>query len=120
MVWTNLIFKMMETVRMEPWDNSYWEATTVESSIMKAWGINGPMQCLGKLNGATRITASEDIWYPPPSGFFKLEFDEAFKGNPGPVGYGCIVRDHQGRLQRFKIDFMGLESNNATEFEGLF
>lgn len=33
-------------------------------------------------------------WVPPCVGKLKANFDGASFGNSGPVGYGCLVRDH--------------------------
>ena len=32
-------------------------------------------------------------WTPPPSGWYKLNFDGAARGNPRIVGIGCIIND---------------------------
>lgn len=37
-------------------------------------------------------------WSPPHEGCLKLNFDGASKGNPGPAGFGCVLRDHLGRV----------------------
>lgn len=35
-------------------------------------------------------------WVPLGEGILKINFDGASFGNPGPAGYGCIMRDSQG------------------------
>ncbi|KAH9292712.1 hypothetical protein KI387_042097, partial [Taxus chinensis] len=35
-------------------------------------------------------------WYPPVSGFHKLKFDGAARGNPNALGVGYIVRNDRG------------------------
>jgi len=42
----------------------------------------------------------DDCWKPPPQGSLKLNFDGASKGNPGPVGYECVVHNHEGILHK--------------------
>ncbi|XP_077215858.1 uncharacterized protein LOC143850501 [Tasmannia lanceolata] len=37
-------------------------------------------------------------WVPPPHGYFKLNFDEACFGNPGPSGIGGLYRDDLGEV----------------------
>lgn len=36
----------------------------------------------------------------PPNDTLKLNFDGASKGNPGPVGYGCVIRDPNGIVRK--------------------
>jgi hypothetical protein len=36
---------------------------------------------------------SPEKWKFPPSGFLKLNFDVASKGNTRPVGFGVVFRD---------------------------
>lgn len=40
------------------------------------------------------------IWIPPLVGTLKLNFDGASKGNPGPVGFGCVIQDHDHNIIR--------------------
>lgn len=37
-------------------------------------------------------------WVPLPVGCFKLNFDGALKGNPRPMGFGCVLRDHSDKI----------------------
>lgn len=37
-------------------------------------------------------------WVPPPIGTLKLNFDGSSKGNPDPVGFGCIVCDELNQI----------------------
>ena len=62
---------------------------------------------------------SPDCWNPPPNGFLKLNFDEASKGNPGKAGYDFILRNNEGKMLGYGYGFLGIESNNAAEIEGL-
>ena len=50
---------------------------------------------------------------------FKLNFDGASKGNPILACYGYIVWDNIGNLRGFNFVFIGWETNNAVETEGL-
>ena len=77
------------------------------------------MQYGDNWNGIKRTGVSADTWTPPPSGFFKLNFDGDSKGNLGPSEYGCIIKDHMRNMQGFKCGFIGKETNNAAEVEGL-
>lgn len=35
-------------------------------------------------------------WQPPPPGILQLKFDGSSKGNLGPSGFGCVIRDCHG------------------------
>lgn len=37
------------------------------------------------------------LWKAPKEGSLKLNFDGASKGNPGSSGFGCVVRDGNGK-----------------------
>ena len=57
---------------------------------------------------------------PPPEGVFKLNFDGASKGNPGPAGFGGIIRNVKGEAQIIYYGSIGWDSNNFAELEGLW
>lgn len=38
------------------------------------------------------------FWYSPHPSWHKINFDGLAKGNPGPVGCGGVLRDHNGRF----------------------
>ena len=50
---------------------------------------------------------------------YKLNFDGASKGNPGPASYGGICRDHSGRILSIFLGSLGSKNNNSAELEGL-
>jgi hypothetical protein len=58
-------------------------------------------------------------WDPPPSGFMKLNFDRASRGNLGLGGVGGIFRDAQGEIIIMYIVRLGHTTNNGEEMEGL-
>ena len=62
---------------------------------------------------------SPDYWNPPRKDFLKLNFDGASKGNLGKVGYGSILHNNKGKMLGYGYGFLGIESNNAGEIEGL-
>ena len=63
--------------------------------------------------------ASPLQWDSPPVVVFKMNFDGGSKGNPGKVGFDGVIRDHNGEIIHLFYDNMGLDSNNATELEGM-
>ena len=58
-------------------------------------------------------------WSPPPPIVYKLNFDGASRGNPGPVGFGGICGDSQGRIIFVFLGAISRDSNNSAELEGM-
>ncbi|MPV88339.1 bifunctional RNase H/acid phosphatase [Georgenia ruanii] len=60
---------------------------------------------------------------PPASGAPRrlvVETDGGSRGNPGPAGYGAVVRDAAtGRLLAERAAYLGVVSNNVAEYAGL-
>lgn len=49
-----------------------------------------------------------------------VEADGGSRGNPGPAGYGAVVRDAgTGKVLAERADFLGVASNNVAEYSGL-
>ncbi|XVE81616.1 hypothetical protein DITRI_Ditri15bG0079400 [Diplodiscus trichospermus] len=40
----------------------------------------------------------EDSWKAPPSGWIKINCDGSFKPSLGKIGFGVVIRDHDGLL----------------------
>jgi ribonuclease HI len=45
--------------------------------------------------------------------------DGAARGNPGPAGAGAVILDAQGRVLERLGKFLGKQTNNVAEYEGL-
>ncbi|MGW9025000.1 bifunctional RNase H/acid phosphatase [Streptomyces sp. NPDC055722] len=51
---------------------------------------------------------------------FIVEADGGSRGNPGPAGYGSVVRDAAtGRTLAERAEFIGTATNNVAEYRGL-
>ncbi|MFL0393666.1 reverse transcriptase-like protein, partial [Streptomyces albus] len=51
---------------------------------------------------------------------FVVEADGGSRGNPGPAGYGAVVRDAAtGETLREAAEFIGRATNNVAEYRGL-
>jgi probable phosphoglycerate mutase len=49
-----------------------------------------------------------------------VEADGGSRGNPGPAGYGAVVRDARtGEVLRETAEFIGVATNNVAEYRGL-
>ncbi|RPF28720.1 bifunctional RNase H/acid phosphatase [Georgenia muralis] len=59
-----------------------------------------------------------DLDAAPASGrFLVIETDGGSRGNPGPAGYGAVVRDGRtGALLAERADYLGVASNNVAEY----
>ena len=62
---------------------------------------------------------SSDHWSPPPQQIFKLNFDGAAKGNPGPVGIGGVIRNSEGSILGVFWGVIGETTNNVVEIKAL-
>jgi probable phosphoglycerate mutase len=55
-----------------------------------------------------------------PGRRFIVEADGGSRGNPGPAGYGALVRDADtGRLLAERAASVGRATNNVAEYGGL-
>ena len=51
---------------------------------------------------------------------FVIEGDGGSRGNPGPAGYGAVVRDAEsGEVLRETAQYIGIATNNVAEYRGL-
>ncbi len=61
-----------------------------------------------------------DAATPPPVEAVIVEADGGSRGNPGPAGYGAVVRDADtGEVLAERKDFLGETTNNVAEYQGL-
>ncbi|WP_181790784.1 reverse transcriptase-like protein, partial [Streptomyces phytophilus] len=50
---------------------------------------------------------------------FTVEADGGSRGNPGPAGYGAVVRGADGAVLAEDAAYVGVASNNVAEYRGL-
>src|SRR5690242_13194375 len=48
-----------------------------------------------------------------------INVDGGARGNPGPAGYGALVRDGAGNTVAELSEFIGIATNNVAEYRGL-
>ncbi|SDK87455.1 probable phosphoglycerate mutase [Nonomuraea maritima] len=48
-----------------------------------------------------------------------VEADGGSRGNPGPAGYGAVVRDASGQVVAEAAEAIGVTTNNVAEYRGL-
>lgn len=54
-------------------------------------------------------------WQIRPHGWFKVNFDGAAKGNPGPAGCGAILRDEKGNCKEIVVVPIGSQTNHKAK-----
>ncbi|GII59112.1 bifunctional RNase H/acid phosphatase [Planotetraspora thailandica] len=50
---------------------------------------------------------------------FVVEADGGSRGNPGPAGYGAVVKDPDGQVRAEAAESIGVATNNVAEYRGL-
>jgi broad specificity phosphatase PhoE/ribonuclease HI len=56
----------------------------------------------------------------PAAGSLIVEADGGSRGNPGPAGYGAVVRDaNSGEVLAERYESLGATTNNVAEYQGL-
>ncbi len=50
---------------------------------------------------------------------FVIEADGGSRGNPGPAGYGAVVRDASGQVVAEVAEAIGVATNNVAEYTAL-
>ena len=55
----------------------------------------------------------------PPEHYLIAHSDGGARGNPGPAGYGVVVQDESGRRVAALSDYLGHQTNNFAEYQGL-
>jgi hypothetical protein len=99
-LWTICKKQLLETILLHCWSDLDFKAPTNEALLLQRWDIHP--DTLGtpppSTDPRTRAPHSPDHWCPPPSGFLKLNFDGASKGNPGPAGFGGVFHTNTREL----------------------
>jgi ribonuclease HI len=55
----------------------------------------------------------------PPEHYLVAFSDGGARGNPGPSGYGVLVQDEAGRKVAALSEYLGHQTNNFAEYQGL-
>jgi len=54
-----------------------------------------------------------------PMGYLVAHIDGGARGNPGPAGYGVVIKDEGGRKVAALSEYLGHQTNNFAEYQGL-
>lgn len=55
----------------------------------------------------------------PPEKFLLAHSDGGARGNPGPAGFGVVIQDESGRKVAALSEYLGHQTNNFAEYQGL-
>jgi ribonuclease HI len=55
----------------------------------------------------------------PPAHYLIAHSDGGARGNPGPAGYGVVVEDESGKRVAQLSEYLGHQTNNFAEYQGL-
>src|SRR5271169_6201940 len=55
----------------------------------------------------------------PPEQYLVAFSDGGARGNPGPAGYGVVIQDEAGRKVAALSEYLGHQTNNVAEYQGL-
>jgi ribonuclease HI len=55
----------------------------------------------------------------PPQHYLIAHSDGGARGNPGPAGYGVVIKDEAGHKVAALSEYLGHQTNNFAEYQGL-
>ena len=55
----------------------------------------------------------------PPAHYLTAYTDGGARGNPGPAGYGVVIKDKTGHKVAALSEYLGHQTNNFAEYQGL-
>ncbi len=68
------------------------------------------------------MPASRPLFEPrqtPPAHHLIAHSDGGARGNPGPAGYGVVIKDETGKRVAALSEYLGHQTNNFAEYQGL-
>ncbi|HTT24977.1 MAG TPA: ribonuclease HI family protein [Candidatus Sulfotelmatobacter sp.] len=60
-----------------------------------------------------------EVHEKPPANYLIAYTDGGARGNPGPSGYGVVIKDATGRKIAGLSEYLGHQTNNFAEYQGL-
>ena len=72
---------------------------------------------------SSRSPATKDLFAPyrpkTPEHYLIAYSDGGARGNPGPAGYGVVIKDETGKKIAELSQYLGHQTNNVAEYQGL-
>ncbi len=69
-----------------------------------------------RVSGTKHLVDAHDR---PPAHYLVAHIDGGARGNPGPAGYGVVLEDESGRKVATLSEYLGHQTNNFAEYQGL-
>ena len=69
-----------------------------------------------RVSGTKHLVDAHDR---PPAHYLVGHIDGGARGNPGPAGYGVVLQDEVGRKVATLSEYLGHQTNNFAEYQGL-
>jgi ribonuclease HI len=69
-----------------------------------------------RVSGTKHLVDAHDR---PPAHYLVAHIDGGARGNPGPAGYGVVLQDEAGRKVASLSEYLGHQTNNFAEYQGL-
>ena len=70
----------------------------------------------GRGSGTKHLFESRET---PPEHYLIAHSDGGARGNPGPAGYGVVIKDESGATVAALSEYLGHQTNNFAEYQGL-
>ena len=72
---------------------------------------------------SSRSAETKDLFEPyrpkTPTHYLIAYSDGGARGNPGPAGYGVLIKDETGKKIAELSEYLGHQTNNYAEYQGL-
>jgi ribonuclease HI len=65
------------------------------------------------------FSSNDSLRENPPEHYLVAHSDGGARGNPGPAGYGVVIQDETGRKVSELSEYLGHQTNNFAEYQGL-
>jgi hypothetical protein len=108
---------IFETIKSKAWTPRDLIYNKKEECILQAWNLD--FQNQATIIVVRHLQCSPRLWSPPPTGFIKINFNGASKGNLGPTRFGVVLRNSEGEILYLTTGYLGENKNNATELSSL-
>ena len=70
-------------------------------------------------SASRNLFSSEAPRENPPAHYLIAHSDGGARGNPGPAGYGVVLKDESGKKVAELSEYLGHQTNNFAEYQGL-
>ncbi|GLJ53797.1 hypothetical protein SUGI_1148150 [Cryptomeria japonica] len=112
----NLKAGIEEVVNVRSKYKKYRYFSTLDKAMEEEWNLE---EVVGFISPCKKVDKKDVVWKPPPTGWVKLNFDGASKGNLGRARFGALIRNDCGRIICSVAGPYGTTSNNEVELKGL-